>query len=154
MDQPYLRIRFQRPRSCGATLSVPGGLVRALEQGRLPADAEALVPEFETWVPVSQHPAVALLNLSHSREPEVQVATAEPPRADPVDNVLLNLDQVTVLASAQDQQRRIPSRNPGGRASQPAKVIVAGGELDAGDDPGASLWRRQLVAVQRWAAAL
>lgn len=152
MDQPYLRIRFPRPRPCGATLSVPGGVARAIRRGGLPGDAEALVPEIESWVPVAQHPAVALLSSAMSWEPEAP--NSSEPDEDPAEVVLLDPDQLTVLASARDQERRIAARSSEVRISQPAKVIVAGAAPEAEGDPGASLWRRQLLAVQRWAAAL
>jgi hypothetical protein len=55
----YLRIRFPREqRVCHVTLSVPGGVGRALDHGNLPTEAEALLPEIETWVPLREHPDV------------------------------------------------------------------------------------------------
>ena len=96
-SHPYIRIRFpQSARPAGVTLSIPGGIERALRQDRLPGTAEAFLPDTETWVPLAEHPAVAA----------IQARTEAP----------------SILQAVGDQ--------------------------------GASGWRRQLQAVQRWAAAL
>jgi hypothetical protein len=59
-SRPYLRIRFPlSPRPRGVTLSIPGGIERALRQNRLPEGAEAFLPEADTWVVLAEHPAVA-----------------------------------------------------------------------------------------------
>ena len=55
----YLRIRFPREqRLCHVTLSVPGGVERALDHGRIPPGAEAMMREIDTWVPLREHPEV------------------------------------------------------------------------------------------------
>jgi hypothetical protein len=97
-SRPYLRIRFPlSPRPRGVTLSLPGGIERALRQNRLPEGAEAYLPETETWVVLAEHPAVAAV-----------LSRLNAPRDTPVQDT----------------------------------------------DPGTSLWRRHLQAVQQWAAAL
>lgn len=61
-SKPYIRIRFlHAPRPTGVTLSIPGGIERALLKNRLPEGAEAFIPETETWAPLGEHPAVASL---------------------------------------------------------------------------------------------
>jgi hypothetical protein len=68
---PYIRIRYpQAPRPTGITLSIPGGIERALTRNRLPDTAEAFLPESETWVVLAQHPAVAAV-LSRHKAPQV-----------------------------------------------------------------------------------
>ena len=74
-SRPYLRIRFPlAPRPRGVTLSLPGGIERALRQNRLPEGAEAYQPETGTWVVLAEHPAVAavLSRLSTPRDTPVQ----------------------------------------------------------------------------------
>ena len=74
-SRPYIKIRFpQAPRPRGITLSIPGGIERALRQNRLPEGAEAFLPEMETWVVLADHPAVVavLSRLNPSRESSVQ----------------------------------------------------------------------------------
>ena len=59
-SSPYIRIRFPREqRFCHVTLSLPGGVERALQQGSLTDSAEALLPEIGSWVPLAEHPEVA-----------------------------------------------------------------------------------------------
>jgi len=59
-SRPYIRIRFLRtPRPTGVTLSIPGGIERALLRNRLPEGAEAFISETETWAPLAEHPVVA-----------------------------------------------------------------------------------------------
>lgn len=60
----------RRPRPTGVTLSLPGGLDRALKRKRLPGVAEAFLAETETWVMLTEHPAVAALAAS-SDTPQV-----------------------------------------------------------------------------------
>jgi len=68
--RPYLRIRFPRaPRPTGVTLSVPGGIERALVNNRLPEGAEAFIPETETWAPLPEHPVVAAILSARSARP-------------------------------------------------------------------------------------
>ena len=75
--------------------------------------------------------------------------------------VLLDPDQVTqteeyaqFLATGQEQERRAGRSSTRVRISEPAKVMVAGNDPDEASDPGISRWRRHLLAVQRWTAAL
>lgn len=162
MDQtPYLRIRYQRDEhSCGVTLSIPSGLERALTLDRLPKDAEAQVTESLSWVPLRSHPSAVPIVARLQPKPE--------PAFGPIGNdadyqtpkvVLLDPNEVTkseeyarFLAASDEQDRRAAMRSVVRvRESQPAKVIVAGGEKE---EVQATLWRRQINAVQRWAAAL
>ena len=162
MDQtPYLRIRYQRDEhSCGVTLSIPSGLERALTLGRLPEDAEAQVKDSLTWVPLSSHPSVVPIVARLQPQPEPVLGPIGNDAESPAPKVvLLDPNEVTkseeyarFLAASDEQDRRAAMRNVVQvRESRPAKVIVAGGEKE---DAQTTLWRRQINAVQRWAAAL
>jgi hypothetical protein len=140
MDQyPYLRIRYPREQGTSqVTLSVPHGVERAIKQGRVPETAEALVLDLGTWVPLSHHPVVVAL---------------APVPDDAF--VLLDPDQVTQTEEyAQFREQRAVRSSSRVRISEPARVMVAGSDPDEASDPGISRWRRHLLAVQRWAAAL
>lgn len=85
---------------------MPGGLDRAVRQGRLPEDAEGYMTDTETWVPLAEHPAVTAA-LSSAR-----------PAADTGDFVLLDPNQVDFLVQARELERR-------SRRSGPVRVSEA-----------------------------
>ena len=81
-SRPYIRIRFPlAPRPGGVTLSIPGGIERALRQNRLPVGAEAFLPEMETWVVLAEHPAVAAVLSRLNPPPETPVQEDTDPGA-------------------------------------------------------------------------
>jgi hypothetical protein len=100
------------------------GIGRAFQLGRLPVGTEALLMETETWVPLGQHPRVAPLVAALQRQPSA------------------------IPAGSPD-----PSRI-GERVGDHGTSLLASGESDDRNANSASLWRRHLDAVQRWAAAL
>jgi hypothetical protein len=114
---------------------MPGGLERAVRQGRLPEDAEGYVTDTETWVPLADHPAVTA------------ALSSRPPAAEAGDFVLLDPAQVDCLVQARERERR-------SRRSGTTRISEAMLQQQEEKEPGASLWRRHLLAVQRWAAAL
>ena len=132
---PYIRIRFPHSdRVTGVTLSVPCGVERALQRGRLPEDAEAFISETDSWIPLAEHPAVSPAFASRTSETEDEVALLDP-------------EQVASLVQARELERRT-------RRSGQARISDSAFQLEVEKEAGASLWRRRLLAVQRWAAAL
>jgi hypothetical protein len=166
MDRTHF-LHVHLPGRGRVTLSLPGGIERAIIRGQLPADAQVWYDPIRLWISIARHPEVirllqrAALSLP-SQQPVPVPPTAEEEFHDPAQLPLIPLEdfephhefsRFLERSSAAEERRRAVRTSGPLRPSGPLRIFVAGAqELRKGQRRLQRLMAR--YQVPGWAAML
>ncbi|HEV8125557.1 MAG TPA: hypothetical protein VGP80_15010 [Gemmatimonadales bacterium] len=123
---PYVHLRI--PGRGRVTLSLPDGVRRALESGRLPATADVWLDPIGAWIPLGQHKMLARLQSISAAAKAATVALTVIPPPPPQDDLAIERFSADHLNSSKIDERR--------------------------EEPLVSQMAQDLHSIQAWAASL
>jgi len=139
----YLHVHI--PGRGQLTLSLPGGIARALRDGRLPAESEVWDGSASQWLPLDRHPAILPLLPAPPGPPEPVEMPAEPQGttrewvtqgglplivADDWQIHMSEFSRMVERSSEAEERRRVARNSTGLRRSSGAVVVAAGDDSD------------------------
>lgn len=153
---PYVHLRI--PGRGRLTLSMPDGVSRALQSGRLPATAHVWLAPIGAWIPLARHQGLARLQPVQPAAVEEFPTDAAPTPVSPHDGLAIerfSADHLIISENADNSEEPLVSRmvlasqKHGGSDAEPEQgpLVITGAAL-------VSPWRSGNSAIQSWASSL